>query len=127
MRGWVLEKEAESLGLDDEVVPTKRLDELIEGCGIGCVDLAKIDVEGHEPEVLEGMGQFLAEFKPTLLVEVLSDWAGEKLGALLGNLGYLYFDLDEVNAPRCKRRIRASTRWNYLACSPATMQELGIA
>ena len=127
MRGWVLEKGTEARALDDEVVSTTRLDALIESCSLGPVDLAKIDVEGHEPEVLEGMGRFLAEFKPTLLIEVLSDSAGEKLEAFLGDLGYLYFDLDEVGPPRLMRHIRASSHWNYLVCSPATAGELGIA
>ena len=78
MPGWVLEKGTEARALDDEVIPTTRLDALIESCSIGRVDGAKIDVEGHEPEILERMGRFLAEFKPTLLIEVLSDGAGEK-------------------------------------------------
>jgi FkbM family methyltransferase len=127
MRGWVLEKGTETRAFDDEVVPTTRLDAMIESCSIGRVDLAKIDVEGHEPEVLEGMGRFLGEFRPTLLIEVLSDRPAKKVEAFLGDLGYLYFDLDEIGAPRLMRHIRASSHWNYLVCSPATASGLGIA
>jgi len=127
MNGWVLENRTEARGVDEEVVRTTRLDTVIESYSINRVDLVKIDVEGHEPEVLDGMGRFLGEFKPTLLIEVLSDVTGQRLEALLGDLGYLYFDLDEIGLPRLMEHIRASSHWNYLVCSRTTARELGIA
>lgn len=39
----------------------------------GEVDLIKLDVEGYEPEVLEGMSQTLAATRPTLLLECRDD------------------------------------------------------
>lgn len=33
----------------------------------------KIDVETHEPEVLEGVGEYLKKFRPSLLIEILDD------------------------------------------------------
>ena len=53
------------------------------------VDLVKIDVEGHELAVLQGMGGVLARCHPALIIEVLG--AGENLAAvrsLLEPLGY---------------------------------------
>lgn len=44
---------------------TLRLDDL----GVSNVRLIKIDVEGHEPEVLSGAANLLAEQRPVLLVE----------------------------------------------------------
>lgn len=37
------------------------------------MDLMKIDVEGYEPQVLEGMGKYLALMKPAMLIEILSN------------------------------------------------------
>jgi FkbM family methyltransferase len=126
MREWMLAKGGGGGLRDGEVVRTIRLDAVIGEHSIGRIDLAKIDVEGHEPEVLEGMGCFLGQFRPTLLIEVLSDEAGAKLEEFVGDLGYLYFDLDEMSAPRRVKRIRRSSHWNYLVCTEATGRELSI-
>jgi FkbM family methyltransferase len=126
MCGWTLGKGNEASAPASELVATRRLDSLIDACGLHRVDLVKIDVEGHEPEVLQGMGPFLEKFRPTLLIEVLSDDAGERLEAALGDLGYLYFDLDDAGPPRLSRRIRTSSHWNYLICQPGVAETLGL-
>lgn len=41
------------------VVPTARLDDVLDAAGIGGVDLLKVDTEGAEPEVLEGAREAL--------------------------------------------------------------------
>jgi FkbM family methyltransferase len=51
-------------------VPARRIDTLLGELSIDKVDLVKIDVEGGEMEVLEGMSETLEEFKPALLIEV---------------------------------------------------------
>ena len=44
--------------------------------------LIKIDVEGHEPEVVQGMAQVLSVHRPTLTIEVFQNiWESER-GAL---------------------------------------------
>ncbi|MBL9147513.1 MAG: FkbM family methyltransferase [Phycisphaerae bacterium] len=52
-------------------VPMRRLDDLVaeRGASFGRVSLAKIDVEGHECEVLEGARELVARDRPTLFVE----------------------------------------------------------
>ena len=47
--------------------PSAPLDLILSGRGR--IDLVKIDVEGHEPAVLEGAREVLARDRPTLLVE----------------------------------------------------------
>jgi FkbM family methyltransferase len=131
MRGWTLEKATrvktkQVSGSDFETVPVIRLDAFIENSGMGCVDLIKIDVEGHEAEVLEGMGRFLCDFRPTLLIEVLSDAAGKKVEALLQDLNLLYFDLDEVGRPKLVPHLLRSSHWNYLACSRDTAASMEL-
>jgi FkbM family methyltransferase len=58
-------------GAQTLTVPMRRLDDLLaeRGTGLGRVTLAKIDVEGHECEVLEGARETFARDRPTLFVE----------------------------------------------------------
>lgn len=52
-------------------------------------DVVKIDVEGHELAVLQGMPRLLAEAPPALLLEVTRDHAA--ILALLQGAGYALF------------------------------------
>lgn len=49
------------LGGERITVQSSRLDTIALKMGIGSIDLLKIDVEGAEPEVLEGAGELLAK------------------------------------------------------------------
>jgi FkbM family methyltransferase len=51
-------------------VPALTLDSLVERIGLGRIDLVKIDVEGAENDVLEGMKLLLGKYRPTLLIEL---------------------------------------------------------
>ncbi|MHB8428454.1 MAG: FkbM family methyltransferase [Acidiferrobacterales bacterium] len=53
-------------------VPCTSVDEIIESGAP--VDFVKIDVEGHEPKVLSGMQQTLANTRPILLIELNEYW-----------------------------------------------------
>jgi hypothetical protein len=95
------------------------------------LDLLKIDVEGAEPRVLRGMGSLLARFKPSLLIEVLSDEAGAEIESQIDGLGYLYFDIndDSPNGPRDLRQvehIRKGRCLNYLLVQPKIARQIGI-
>jgi FkbM family methyltransferase len=125
MRGWVLERVHEACSYGGGV-PVHRFDTVFEAMGLHSLDLVKVDVEGHEPQVLEGIGTLLAKFRPTFLVEVLTDGAGRRLESLVDGLGYVYFDLDEVRPPRLSPHIGASSHWNYLVCQPQVAATLGI-
>jgi len=50
-------------------VPLRRLDSLITERNLDRVDLIKIDVEGHERQVLDGADVILRQFRPTLVIE----------------------------------------------------------
>lgn len=68
-----------------ETVNAKRLDGMIES--FGPVDFVKIDVEGAELEVLQGMRAILEKWHPVLMVEVLEPNIFD-VSCLLGGLGY---------------------------------------
>lgn len=107
-------------------IRTQRLDTFIETNGVDRIDLMKIDVETHEPEVLEGMGKYLERFRPSILIEILSDEVGQKVQAMLEGKGYLYYHIDEVNEPELCSNITKSDFFNYLVCQREVAENLGL-
>lgn len=72
-------------------VPVTTLDAV---CADGPrLDLVKIDVEGFEDKVLEGMPRILREHKPVLLVEALPDGPYQRVEELLTPHGYRFHHL----------------------------------
>jgi len=51
------------------IVRLSSLDSLLAERGLDQVDLIKIDVEGHEKQVLDGAAATLGRFRPTLVIE----------------------------------------------------------
>jgi methyltransferase, FkbM family len=66
-------------------VPVTTIDTMMEERP---VDLAKIDVEGFEPQVLKGMRTTLQRFRPALFIECLPDGPYREVEEILKNLGY---------------------------------------
>ena len=87
----------------------------------------KIDVETHEPEVLEGFSLYLSSYKPTFLIEILNDEVGEKVQNLVKDLGYLYFYIDEEKGLIQVKKVKRYDNFNYLFCSKETALKLGLS
>jgi hypothetical protein len=81
------------------------------------VDLVKLDVEGHERAVLEGMRETLARFSPTLFMELLPRLAHDV--AFVERLvadGYAFFLLTG-DGPVRSERVQPSPRFrNVVLC-----------
>jgi FkbM family methyltransferase len=108
-------------------VETIRIDSFIESQKITELDLIKIDVEMHEVEVLEGIGKYLEIYKPTILIEVLTDVIGEKIEHILYGMGYLYFNInDQGQKLRQTDHIQKSDHWNYLLCTREVAEKLKL-
>ena len=107
-------------------IDTITLKDFIEKQGLTKIDLIKIDVETHEPEVLEGMHEYLAKFNPVMLIEILNDEVAAKLNKLLAGLGYLYFNIDENNGVRQVKEVIKSDYYNFLFCKKETALKLGL-
>lgn len=73
-------------------VPMSTLDAVLSDA---VVDLIKIDVEEHEPQVLRGASQLLERNMPLILSEVLSQNGLEALLSILSPLGYKAYWLSE--------------------------------
>jgi FkbM family methyltransferase len=107
-------------------IETVSLNSFIRETNISKIDLMKIDVETHEPEVLEGFLDYLSLFKPTFLIEVLNDEIGNKIYDIVKNLGYLYFNIDEKGSINQVERITKSDFYNYLLCNREIAEALRL-
>ena len=90
------------------------------------IDLMKIDVEKHEPEVLAGATRLLGTKAPAILIEILTDDIGEKVEKLLAGLGYVYYAIDEIRGPVRCAMLRGTGASNYLLCSNEKAQAVGL-
>lgn len=113
-------------GLREVPVKTRSLDSLTNEFGWTRVDLVKIDTETHEPEVLEGFRTVLLRDRPTLLIEILNDEVATRVEAIIGDLGYQYYNIDEVSAPRRVEHLSKSRHYNFLICRPDIAGKVGL-
>lgn len=70
-------------------LPMKTLDQFVEQTGEARVAFVKIDVEGHEPEVLRGAEKTLAKFRPALYLEMTDSWFKQRNSSCVDLLNYL--------------------------------------
>jgi FkbM family methyltransferase len=113
--------------VDEVDIKLLTLKSYIENNNINKIDLMKIDVETHEAEVIEGMGEYLSKFKPTILIEILNDEVAEKLNPFFNNLNYLYFNIDDKNnLIRQTEKLTKSDFWNFLICDEKTALKLNL-
>jgi FkbM family methyltransferase len=59
-------------------VRLRSLDSLVAECGLARVDLIKIDVEGHERQVLDGAAAVLQRCRPVLVIETGHEAEGDR-------------------------------------------------
>jgi FkbM family methyltransferase len=83
------------------------------------VDLAKIDVEGFEPQVLEGMRCTLKRSHPSLLIECLPDGPYQQVEEILMGLGYQIYALTREGPLQVERVVpRRMYHENFLFIHP---------
>jgi FkbM family methyltransferase len=103
-------------------VLVQKISTFLEHEGLSRIDLMKIDVESHEPEVIEGMGKYVRSMKPTILLEVWNNEIGNRLEEMLTGCDYLFFNTDEMQPFKRTEHIRnpdpSKGYQCYLVCSP---------
>lgn len=113
-----------------EVIPKKiiltTLDSFMESHSIPQIDLIKIDVEMFEVEVLEGLQEGLKKFKPTLLIEVLSEEIADGISKLVAGMDYEFYNISETTGITQVDKISKSQSYNYLICTPEVAKRIGI-
>lgn len=102
-----------------------RLQDFLHDLDAGPPDLLKIDVEGHDPEVVEGLGD-LIQGLPSILVELMQDNAAGRLHKLTAGLGYLAYQVDEESGPVAVERPKVGRHHNVLLCSQAVAASLDL-
>lgn len=107
-------------------IKTITLDSFIRQENIKMIDLIKIDVETHEPEVLEGFMDYLFVFKPIFLIEILNIEVAERVNAIMKNSDYLFFYIDERSGLKKVDKIINKEFYNYLMCTSKKAQEMGL-
>lgn len=108
-------------------IPTTRMDTLSRELGIAKIDVMKIDVETHEPETFEGMGEYLRKHRPAMIVEILGDDIAAKCEEKLAGLDYLLFDINEKKGTITRvNTLRDPSYRNFLICTAETAQQLGL-
>ncbi len=116
------------VNVHEETIDIDTMDAIVEKFKIEKIDLIKLDVETHEPEVLEGYSKYLKKHSPTMLLEVLNNELGVRIQNILESSGcnYLYFNIDETNGIRQIANIRRTDSYNFLACSEEIARELKL-
>jgi FkbM family methyltransferase len=107
-------------------IETITLNSFIKQNNINRVDLIKIDVETHEPEVLEGLSNYLTQFRPSMLIEILNEEIGDRVNYILQGLDYLYFIIDDRTGARQVEKITKSDYYNYLVCNAEIAKKIGL-
>lgn len=110
----------------ETTIETTTLNSFICKNDIKKIDLIKIDVETHETEVLEGFSDYLSQFKPTLLIEILNDEIGNKVNQIVEGHGYLFFNINENGPIRQVNKITKSDYFNYLLCSREVAEKINL-
>jgi len=103
------------------VIPRKiqvtTLDNFVRQENLQRIDLLKIDVETHEPEVLEGALQTLEKWKPAIVMEILTEEVAKRVTHVLRGFDYVYFELNDDKGPILRTEIKPHQHLNYLACA----------
>lgn len=110
-------------GPDQYVIPKEiqvtKLSSYAEANHLQKVELIKVDVETHEPEVLEGMIEILKKDRPAIIIEILNDEVALKVNGILSTLDYSFFILDDYRGPQPAFRIEKCDFRNFLVCTKA--------
>lgn len=112
-----------------ESVLVSRLDNFLSEHNFGGLDLMKIDVESHEPEVLRGAGELLARYHPSLIVEIWDNKVGSAVEEVLRACDYLYFAINDASTelrPHITNDFPEAGFINYLIVTKRVALEIGL-
>lgn len=125
-----LKENPEFHGLINEyLVNTITLDEFVKENNLPSLDLVKIDVELHEPEVFAGMSTIIEKYRPIVIFEVLTPEVAERINLFFNNLPYTFYHMEMVKNSILLNKVmalegRINFEWNYLVCPYEKIQLL---
>lgn len=96
-------------------VETIKLSKYISINHLKQVDLIKIDIELHEPEAIEGLENYLINYKPIVIVEILRKSIADKLNEIIDCENYFIFHLGNSGKPtKCDSFYKVDIFWNFI-------------
>jgi len=107
-------------------IQTNKLSTIIEKQNMQRIDVMKIDVEGHEVQLLDGMGNYLKSYKPTMIIEIVDENNGKQIFEMIKDCNYLFFNIDEIHPPRLVKEITKSDKYNFLLCNENVAKKLNL-
>ena len=105
-------------------VPVITLDSYLKDGAVQHVDLVKIDVETHEPQVLRGAVEMLKTHRPYIFVEVLFCADTAALDAIAQEHKYIPISMTYDRLEICKRVEHRAGHINYFFCPEEKLQSL---
>jgi FkbM family methyltransferase len=121
---------ATGLGASPITVIARRLETILTEQHLQRLDLLKIDVESHEPAVIEGLGKKLFEFRPSMIVEIWNDEIGQKVEAIIARCGYRYYATDDQGPferrPSIRQRANGRPFTNFFLCAEDVARDLNL-
>ncbi len=72
------------------------------------------------------MKETIIKFKPTILVEIVSDGCAKKISIFVEGFNFHFFNIDEEKGIRKLDKICKSDNWNFLICLPNVSKYLGF-
>jgi FkbM family methyltransferase len=106
-------------------ISVKPLDEILVDMDRLPIAMIKIDVEGHEPKVLEGARKTLTNDGPIVLFEILDAVESRRCHAILTDCGYRHFYVFRRTWPHGGNRLRNILR-GLKTGLPASMQSVSM-
>jgi FkbM family methyltransferase len=105
-------------------VPIQIFSNLYEKHYLKSLDLIKIDVEGHEVEVIESMMEYILRFEPNILIEILTDEIANSISKLVESINYHFISIDEKTMPIEVDKLNNNDHHNFLLCNSSTFNSL---
>ena len=93
-------KEPEESSFKIIEVPVNTIDNFVQGISLNRIDFLKIDVEGHEDEVLKGGLSTIKKFKPIIQIEIEqrhNDFHISRIFDRIKEMGYSCYYFDPVS------------------------------
>lgn len=107
-------------GIIEYKVKTTTLSAYIATYAVPGIDLIKLDIELHEPEAVEGLGSYLVDFKPVVIIEILRTEVANKLNQIVPVDDFFIFHLtNEKKVQRLPRfeitgNDNSRAEWNFI-------------
>ncbi|MDW7695821.1 FkbM family methyltransferase [Flammeovirgaceae bacterium SG7u.111] len=99
-------------------ISTITIDEFIRDNNLEKVDLIKIDVELHEPQILEGFSTYLTLYYPYIIIEVLTTEVAKKLNKIITKTEYEIFNIEHNKLTKTDKLTPIGC-YNYLLAHPS--------